>query len=152
MTNFVNNPNGLSKTVLTPEVRAQSEAESRSFTRLLGKMSKKGLSFNGDDAFIDSASVKHYDKYGAAIEQPAKPVVIDSPEHQKIVEEFPTPTQYEKLPGPPGIPGPVAPQRKQGYIGAPVEVTPQLSSTDVIHYFKVYDPVQQQILIAILDQ
>ena len=155
MTTFINNPSGLSKTVLTPEVRAQSEAEARSFTRLLGKMSKKGLSFNGDDAFIDSASVKHYDKYGTAIEQ--APAVVSKPLVEPAVyDETPgLPGQVGEVgpPGEAGLPGPGPVQRRQGYIGAPIQEAPPAITIDaIVHQFKIYDPVQQQILITILNQ
>ena len=152
MANFVNNPNGLSKTVLTPEVRAQSEAEARSFTRLLGKMNKKGLSFNGDDAFIDSSLVKHYDKYGTAIEQPQAPAVVTKPAPTKIIDDLydqnvaalDTPIHKEEF---------VIGNRNHGFIAPPVQqAPPAITINDIVHQFKIYDPVQQQILITILNQ
>ena len=164
MANFVNNPNGLSKTVLTPEVRAQSEAEARSFTRLLGKMNKKGLSFNGDDAFIDSSLVKHYDKYGTALEQPQAPAVVTKPAPTKIIDDL-----YDQnvaaLDTPAGPVGPdcglVGPDghsfgstaRNPAFIAPPIQqVPPAITINNIVHQFKIYDPVQQQILITILNQ
>ena len=149
MANFVNNPNGLSKTVLTPEVRAQSEAEARSFTRLLGKMNKKGLSFNGDDAFIDSSLVKHYDKYGTAIEQaPKAPDVVT----KAVVEP-----ETIIVPANTGLPtvDKLFNQRvaNPAFIAPPIQqVPPAITINNIVHQFKIYDPVQQQILITILNQ
>ena len=161
MANFVNNPNGLSKTVLTPEVRAQSEAEARSFTRLLGKMNKKGLSFNGDDAFIDSSLVKHYDKYGTALEQPQAPAAVSKPAPTKIIDDL-----YAQnvaaldtiiVPANTGLPtvDKFFNQRvaNPAFIAPPIQqVPPAITINNIVHQFKIYDPVQQQILMTILNQ
>ncbi len=126
---FVNNPNGLESAIRTPEIRAQQEAASKGFGKLLAVMAKKGLSYDGEAYFIDSDGVAHYDNTGAKVDTAPKPV--------RGVAVTP----------------PVAPPTARPTFIAPPTTQPAAITVEaIVHQFKVYDPVQQQILLTILNQ
>jgi len=137
MSDFINNPGGLTQAVRTPEVRAQAEYTSRGLTSRIATMHKKGLSFSpATDTFVDADGIAHYDKQGVKIAQVAKK---EPSLHARSIEAPPqrTTTGASNLPS---------------FIAPPVEQAPQHTVESVIHFFKVYDPIQQQILQTILTQ
>lgn len=143
MSDFINNPSGLTQAVRTPEVRAQADYDNRGLTSRITAMYKKGLSFSpATDTFVDADGVAHYDKQGVKIVQVAPPVTIGSVEHTTIVEKFPAPAVSSSQP-----------TRRPNFIAPPVQQAPPvITINDIVHQFKIYDPVQQQILQTILNQ
>lgn len=133
---IANNPNGLASAVRTPEVRANADYADKQFTKLLSTMYKKGLSFNGIDAFIDSDGVKHYDNLGNKV----------APSQERVTAAEVVATRDEHFPTPP-------PTTRPQFIAPPVQqAPPAITVQDIVHQFKIYDPVQQQILVTILLQ
>ena len=145
MSDFINNPGGLTQAVRTPEVRAQAEYTSRGLTSRIATMHKKGLSFSpATDTFVDADGIAHYDKQGVKIAQVAKV----KPEPVEVLEAL-IPTRIaEHSVGAFNKP-PFAAQ----FIAPPVQQAPPvITINDIVHQFKIYDPVQQQILQTILTQ
>ena len=149
MSDFINNPGGLTQAVRTPEVRANADYAARGLTSRIAAMYKKGLSFSpATDTFVDADGVAHYDKQGVKIAQVAKVknkplddvydqnvVNLDHPPQKtttRVVADFTNSAQF------------IAPPVQQ----AP----PVITINDIVHQFKIYDPVQQQILQTILTQ
>jgi hypothetical protein len=135
MSDFINNPGGLTQAVRTPEVRAQADYDNRGLTSRIAAMYKKGLSFSpATDTFVDADGVAHYDKQGVKITCVPKEEVAKAKKAQ----------------------GPYAVRGKQpiaGFIAPPIQqAPPAITINDIVHQFKIYDPVQQQILQTILTQ
>lgn len=125
---FVNNPNGLESAIRTPEIRAQQEAASKGFGKLLATMAKKGLSFDGESYFIDSNGDAHYDKFGGKVEIKPTPAPVVAPTVQPVATARPT------------------------FIAPPTTQPAAITVEAIVHQFKIYDAVQQQILLTILNQ
>ena len=141
MSDFINNPGGLTQAVRTPEVRANADYAARGFTSRITAMYKKGLSFSpATDTFVDADGVAHYDKQGVKIAQVAKvePETIIVPLNTGLptVDKF-----FNKRVDNPA------------FIAPPIQQAPPvITINDIVHQFKIYDPVQQQILQTILTQ
>ncbi len=135
---FVNNPNGLESAIRTPEIRATEEVANKKFGNLVAKMHKAGYSFDGEEYFIDADGNRMFDKFGVrASGNPSKRVreVVPPKSTTEIKEINVTP-----------------PKTIQGFIPPPTQVVQAITVEAIVHQFKVYDPVQQQILLTILNQ